>query len=491
MGEHTNFNGYSHGDLRRMVGSMDSGGVMSAADPWRRATATLKQIHTSLVTSTSDATTTWEGDSSDAFHTKMTELATHVQYVAAYTNDAAMTLELMSNAIAEAKSTMPEEPSFWSKAADAIGDTASAAAGNDDEDTKTAVTDEKKAQAVAVMNLLATRYRAATDYLKPPPKRFEEMGDVVASDSMGTAAVAAMIMGGGVGMAGGKGGNAGSVTSRVSGPVGSSAPPSPKASQQFRPTDPGIKGGMANPLPKSPSSTPYGPVTGLDGVTTAPKPGGSGPTGPGTTGHGSGGSGGGSSYGGGSGGTSTIGGGQLNGAKSGGGQLNGAKGGGGQLGGGSRAAGPFGGSARGGGSGLGQGVGGSGRAGGAFGAGGMQGAGGSATSGLGGGGLGGSQASRAAGGTGAGAGRMGGGTVGGAAGGGGGRSAFTEGGSGLGRSRGQAAGQGAAGQGGGAMPAANQTGKKKDQKEKRRPGYLVEDEETWASGKPSNPNVVD
>ncbi|MFI5533488.1 WXG100 family type VII secretion target [Kitasatospora sp. NPDC051853] len=462
MNDHTNFNDYSHGDLRRMVSSMDSGGVMSAADPWRRATATLKQIHTSLVTSTSDATTTWEGDTSDAFHAKMTELASHVQYVAAYTNDAAMTLELMSNAIAEAKNTMPEEPSFWSKASDAVGDTVSAAAGNNDEDTKTAVTDEKKAQAVAVMNLLATRYRAATDYLKPPPKRFEDMREVVASDSMGTAAVAAMIMGGGMGFAGGQGGGSTSVRSRVSGPSGSSAPSSPKAAAVVRPTDPGIKGGTANPLPKAPSSTPYGPGTGLDGVTTAPKTGVSNPTGLANPGHGTGGSGGSSSGG----VTGAIGGGQLNGSRNGGGQSGGT----------AKTGGLFGDAAKGGGSGLGQGAG---RASGAFGAGGMQ------SGGASGGGIGGGQGGRAGGA----AGRAGGGAFGGSA--GGGRGAFTEGGSGLGRSRGQA-GQGGAGQGvGGAAHGANQAGKKKDQKEKRRPDYLVEDEETWASGKPSNPNVVD
>ncbi|MGW4646065.1 WXG100 family type VII secretion target [Kitasatospora sp. NPDC004289] len=467
MNEHTNFDNYSHAELRRMVGSMDSGGVMSAADPWRRATVALKQIHNSLATSTSDATSTWEGDTSDAFESKMTVLADRVRYVAAYTNDAALTLEMMSSAIAEAKSTMPEEPGFWSKAADAVGDTASSAMGNEDEDTKTAITDEKKAQAVAVMNLLATRYRAASDYLKPPPKRIEDMKEIVSSDSMGTAAFSAMIMGGGMGFASSQSSGTATLRSRTSGPTGTAGVQSPKSVPPSRPTDPGIKGGTANPMPKPPSPNPYGPGTGIDGATVAPKPGTYGPGSQGISGPGAGGGGGGigSSSGNGS---NTFGGGQLNATKNGGGQF-GAAGVGG----------PSGNSARGGGSGIGQGAGGAGRGGGAFGAGGMQGGGASA------GGLGGGQAGRA----GAGAGRMGGGTVGGSVGGAGGRGAFTEGGSGLGRGRGQA-GQGAAGQGGG-MHGANSAGKKKDEKEKRRPDYLVEDEETWASGKPSNPNVVD
>ncbi|GAA3054167.1 hypothetical protein GCM10020229_77330 [Kitasatospora albolonga] len=470
MNEHTNFDGYSHSELRRMVGSMDSGGVMAAADPWRRATVALKQIHNALVTSTGDATTSWEGETSTAFEAKMTTLANQVRYVAAYTNDAALTLEMMSEAIAEAKSTMPEEPSFWSKAADAVGDTASAAMGSDDEDTKTAVTDEKKAQAVAVMNLLATRYRAATNYLKPPPARIDDMVETVSSDSMGTAAFSAMIMGGGVGFASGKSSGSTVLGARSGAPAtGQAGVKSPKSVQPSRPTDPGIKGGTANPIPKSPSPTPYGPGTGIDGVTTAPKPGTSSPSSPVISGTGTGGSGTGASSSSGPGGGSTLGGAHIGGTKSGGGQ--------------------FGDSARGVGGGLGRGAGGASRGGSAFGAGGMQGGGGSA-GGLGGGsGLGGGRAGRA----GAGAGRMGGGTVGGAAGSGaGGRGAFTEGGSGLGRSRGgQAGGQGAAGQGGGAVHGANQAAKKKDQKDKRRPDYLVEDEETWATGKPSNPNVVD
>ncbi|MFD0572135.1 WXG100 family type VII secretion target [Kitasatospora gansuensis] len=128
MSDFTNFNGYSHGDLRRMVNSMDSGGIMSAADPWRRATDTLKQIRTSLTTASGDATASWEGSTSEAFHTKMTKLAASINNAAAYANDAAVTLELMSAAIDEAKRTMPEEPSFWSKAADAVGDTVASAA---------------------------------------------------------------------------------------------------------------------------------------------------------------------------------------------------------------------------------------------------------------------------------------------------------------------------------------------------------------------------
>ncbi|OKJ06108.1 hypothetical protein AMK19_24390 [Kitasatospora sp. CB01950] len=77
--------------------------------------------------------------------------------------------------------------------------------------------------------------------------------------------------------------------------------------------------------------------------------------------------------------------------------------------------------------------------------------------------------------------------------------AFTEGGSGIGRNRfgqggagGQAGGpgQGGAGQGGG-MGGHGQAGKKDKKRGKDRPDYLVEDEETWASGDQVNPNVVE
>ncbi|MGW2399797.1 PPE domain-containing protein [Kitasatospora sp. NPDC001664] len=458
MNQHTNFNDYSHADLRRMVGSMDSGGVMSAADPWRRATDTLKQIQQSLATSAGDATTSWEGDTSDAFHAKMTRLAESINTAAAYANDAAITLEMMSSAIDEAKRTMPEEPSFWSKAADAIGDTASSAVGNEDEDTKTAISDEKKTQAVAVMNLLATRYRAATSYMKPPIVRspIEDIVDVPSpGDSMGSAAISALLLGGGMGARAGKEYGSSSTTGVRSsgGPVGG-APKSPKVITPG-PTDPGIKGGTANPAPKPASPVITSPGTGLDGTGVINRPGTGGPGGPVAGGHG-GGTGGLSGGAAGGQGGITVGGSASNGGIR-------ATAGGSGIG----ARGTFSGD---GGRGLG------GARGGAFGAGGMSG--GAAGGSVGGGAVGGGSRQ---------VGRSG-GVVGGAAPGQGSKGAFTEGGSGLGRARGQSA-QGAGGQGG--FPGANQAAKKKEKQEGKRPDYLVEDEETWATGRPANPNVVD
>ncbi|MFJ9522189.1 WXG100 family type VII secretion target [Kitasatospora sp. NPDC101801] len=458
MSEYTNFNGYSHGDLRRMVGSMDSGGIMSAADPWRRASDTLKQIRTSLTTASSDATTTWEGSSSEAFQTRMTKLATSINNVAAYANDAAVTLELMSGAIDEAKRTMPEEPGFWSKAADAIGDTAASATGTDNEDTRTAVTDEKKAQAVAVMNLLATRYRTATDYLKPPSRgRVEDWDSIPPPDSSGPAVLSSLIMGTGLGFAGANSGGGASVKTRATGSVSPPGVQPPKKAQPSGPTDPGIKGGTANPPPKPQSPAPFGSGTGIDGVAVGPKPAGS-ASAP-STGHSAG-------PGTGAGPTGNLGGSGVIGGSSGGtpkgssGGFNGTRGSGDSD--FRRAT-----------------AGSAGRGSGAFGASGMQGA-----------GAGGSGSGGSSGGAGSSAARRAGGTEGAVGSGAGGRGAFTEGGSGLGRGRAQA-GQ-AAGASGGGMPGTAQSGKKdKDKNGKRRPDFLVEDEETWAVGQPTNPNVVE
>ncbi|WP_162257936.1 MULTISPECIES: WXG100 family type VII secretion target [unclassified Kitasatospora] len=457
MSEYTNFNGYSHGDLRRMVGGMDSGGIMSAADPWRRASDTLKQIRTALTTASSDAVTTWEGATSEAFHTKMTKLATSINNVAAYANDAAVTLELMSGAIDEAKRTMPEEPGFWSKAADAVGDTAASAAGTDNEDTRTAVTDEKKAQAVAVMNLLATRYRTATDYLKPPSRgRIEDWDSIPAPDSSGPAAFSSLIMGAGVGFAGANSSSGAAVQSRSTSSVGATGSQPPKKFQPSGPTDPGIKGGTANPLPKPQSPGSFGPGTGIDGVVAGTKPTGNAPR---SSGGYNGGPGTGAGSGSNLGGTGVIGG-SSGGTPKGSGGFSGAR---------SAAD-----------SDLRRAPAGSaGRGSGAFGASGMPGA-----------GAGGSAAGGATGGAGSSAARRAGGTAGAVGSGGTGRGSFTEGGSGLGRGRAQAGQTGGAA--GGGMPGAAQPGKKdKDKNGKSRPDYLVEDEDTWAVGQPTNPNVVE
>ncbi|MFD7644196.1 WXG100 family type VII secretion target [Kitasatospora sp. NPDC059795] len=483
MTEMTNFTAYSHGQMRTMVQSMDSGAVMAAADPWRRATSTLKQIRTALNTAAADTSDSWQGDTSNAFYSRMTELANSVNNVAAYSNDAANALEMMSEAIDKAKRDMPEEPGFWDKVGDAVSDTAQQTVGIDNEDTRTAVADSRKQEAVTVMQTLAASYRATTSYLKPPPPRLEDSKDLTPPDNGGASALGALIMGVGAGLSGPNGAGAtGSSGSRVSGQksVNSRTPQAPKLQPVVvRPTDAGISGGTANPVPQ-----PKGPGTGIDGT-----PGGNGGV---------------------RGGTGTIGG------TGGAGGVHGPSGGGlGTTGGASGGLGVGGGAGGllGGGSGIGTSrvgfTGNSASKAGTFGSGGLGGSsgpgGGAGTGGMGaraGGGLG---SGGAGGGTGIGA--RSGGNLAGKAGGvigetthanAGGR-AFTEGGSGIGRNRfgqggagGQAGGpgQGGAGQGGG-MGGHGQAGKKDKKRGKDRPDYLVEDEETWASGDQVNPNVVE
>ncbi|MEU9128551.1 hypothetical protein AB0D08_10630 [Kitasatospora sp. NPDC048540] len=477
MTNYTNFHDYSHGDLRQMVQSMDSGGVMAASDPWRKATETLKQIRTALNTASADATSSWEGSTSSAFYSKMTKLANAVNNAAAYANDAAAAMQMMSEAIDTAKRDMPEEPSWLDKAGDAIGDSIEATVGVDDEDTRTTITDEKKAQAVAVMETLSSKYRATTAYLKPPQKITvsNDVEDLEPPDSSGPAALGALIMGGGMGFAG-AGQSRGGVapTARSTGPALGGSPASPKASPAG-PTDPGIKGGTANPQVKQPANVPSGPGTGIDGVHlgtggarggATPSVGGGWGTG---SGHGvSGESGGGivgglGVRGGTSGGTAAVGGGGLTGGQKGTAGTSGANSGPG------RGSGSAGGSGRSGAS--------------AFGAGGMENQKGLGSGAGGGAGAGGDHR------TGSGLARKGGGLVGETGKGGTGRQAFTEGGSGLGRSRTQGA-SGAAGAGNG-IPDGTKAGKKEKKQAKERPDYLVEDEETWASGARVNPDVVE
>ncbi|MDH6126656.1 WXG100 family type VII secretion target [Kitasatospora sp. GP82] len=460
MSDFTNFNGYSHGDMRRMVQSMDSGGVMSASDPWRKAAATLKQIRTALNTASGDATSSWEGATSDAFYSKMTKLANSVNNVAAYANDAAVTLQMMSEAIDQAKHDMPEEPDFLDKVGDAISDTAKSAVGVDNEDTRTTVADAKKAQAVAVMETLAAKYRAGSANLKPPRPGIDDPTDIPPPDSSGAEAISGLFVGAGMGLAGAAG-NTGDAQSspRSSSSRSGHSPESPRP-VAVAPTDPGIRGGTANPAPHAPSPGNVGPGTGIDGGVTMPKAGGvgGGPLAPGG--------------GGGATGTSGI---------PGGGGFSGVVGGG--LGGGGLAggakAGASGGRGASGRSALGAEGGGSAvRGGGAFGAGGMRGADG---------GVGG-----AAGGArpGQGLGKRSGGAAGEAGSGGAGRRSFTEGGSGIGRSRAQAGQTGPGGAGHG-MPGGGKAGKKDKKKGGERPDYLVEDAETWVSEEKANPNVVE
>ncbi|MFG2823452.1 hypothetical protein ACGFX4_29010 [Kitasatospora sp. NPDC048365] len=459
----TNFHDYSHGQMRGMLDSMQSGAIMSASDPWRNASATLKDIHGALNTASADAVSSWDGTTSTAFHGRMTYLAALVNDAAAYANDAANAMDLASQAIEDAKSQMPEEPSFWDKAGDALSDTAKGAVGVEDEDTRTTITDARKAEAAAVMQTLAVRFTAAKNSMKPPQITIDDPPKLTPHDPSGAEAIGAMIMGGGMGFVGGSRPTTGtSSTGRASGPSGRLAPQAPRVIGAGGPTDSGIKGGTANPAPR-----PKGPSTGIDGTHlggTGTLPGsntGNHPTGPGGL---QGGSGGGQGHGGGGLGPATSGGGAT-----------GVKGGG--------ANGPVGGSGARGGAGSNSGRGGPGsnaaRAG-TFGAGGMgeggRGAGAGAKGGAGGR---------------SGLVSKGGGVVGEASAGRAGGRTFTEGGSGIGRGRGgQAAGQGAGGQGHGAM-GQGQAGKKDKKQGKDRPDYLVEDEETWASGDQVNPNVVE
>ncbi|MCX5212692.1 WXG100 family type VII secretion target [Kitasatospora sp. NBC_00240] len=478
----TDFNSYSHGSLRSMVQAMNSGEVMSASDPWRRAADTLKAIHTSLQSTSGEAALDWEGSSSDAFYSKMTKLANNINNTASYAQDAAETLKHMAQAIDQAKKTMPEEPGLWDQFTDGFGDTVSATFGGDDEDTKTAVTDEKKAQAVAVMQILARKYQAATPVLKSPRDRFDESGEIVAPGDPTGAAIVGLIAGAGLGTVGSNGSGSGGSGSRSSQsrPGGTSVAPTPKAPKTnvaVAPADPAIKGGSAQPAPKPPTPANFGPGTGIDGAVLAPSPAGSGTgssnlggTGAGGTGTGHAGSGG-------------LSGGVPQGGLGGIGTGNKTQGGGtGSLSGGQNKAGAVGREFGRGGTGSGAARGGS-----AFGAGGMN------EGGFGGGrgaagGRGGASAVRRSGGVAGQSTGMGAGS---------GRKAFTEGGSGLGaRARVQAehgagpqGGKGAQGQG---MPLSDAQRRKKDrEKGSKRPDYLVEDEETWVSGQHSNPNVVE
>ncbi|WP_425268898.1 WXG100 family type VII secretion target [Kitasatospora cheerisanensis] len=261
----TNFYSYSHGQMRDMVQSMDSGSVMAAADPWRRATNTLKQIRTALNTAAADASDSWQGDTSNAFYSRMTTLANSVNNVAAYANDAAGALEMMSEAIDKAKRDMPEEPGLLDKVGDAISDTAQQSVGIDNEETRTAVADSRKQEAVTVMQTLAASYRATTSYLKPPQAgRGDGDRELSPPDNGGTGALGALIAGIGTGLVQGSAGTGGSSGSQASGQrsVTSRTPQAPKLQPVvIRPTDAGISGGTANPLPQ-----PKGPGTGIDGI---------------------------------------------------------------------------------------------------------------------------------------------------------------------------------------------------------------------------------
>ncbi|MEV6972453.1 hypothetical protein [Kitasatospora sp. NPDC093806] len=489
-----------------MAQALNPGEVMAAADPWRRAADTLKAIRATLTRASTEAATSWEGTTSDAFHTRMLHLATTINTTASYANDAANTLKAVSEAIAKAKRDMPEEPSGWEQLKDGVGDTFSSLFGADDEDARTDLANQKKLEAATVMQTLAMHYRTAAPMLKPPPpppppgqppyKGKDEATDVSGAADSGAAAplVSAMMAGSGYVGGGSAPSGTGAPTSRAGGTGGGAAPKVATVAAPPVASDPGIKGGVAQAAPKSPKVANYGPgvaphgvSAGIDGMSpTPPVAPGSGQQGPNP-------------------GTSPNGFGPL------GGPAPAGSGGAPQVGEGPSASRAFGepgllpGRATATGSGIpgkvppggggeawgGRAVRGAGEAPGAGAArgGGQFGAGAAFPGEAGVGGRGG--AARPGKGTSNGPGHVGGE---GAKAGGGPRQVFTEGGSGLGgrgRGRPEQAATSANGVGMG-MPfgGAQQRGREKDGRGKR-PDYLVEDEETWASDKPANPNVVE
>ncbi|MFE2107867.1 PPE domain-containing protein [Kitasatospora sp. NPDC059463] len=507
---YTDFGAYSHAELRRMVQALNPGEVMAAADPWRRAADTLKAIRATLTRASTEAATSWEGSTSDAFHARMLHLAATINTTASYANDAANTLKAVSEAMAKAKRDMPEEPSGWAQVKDGVSDTVSSLFGADDEDSRTAIADQRKGEAATVLQTLAMHYRTATPMLKPPPPPGQppkpgasnpvdditEPGDAGAS---GYAAVGGFLSGVGVGNVG-TGAvpvsrpREGAVASpRSGGAEGRSNPqgPSPSLSKTpSAPSDPGVKGGVALPPPKAVPAK-FGAGTVVDGTAAVPTPAAS--VGSGTSILGSPGSGGSqplphspvvqpvAPQGGPGGGSS-----QPNGIP----QSFGSVGRQGQVPGAgwSGQAGPE--VVRGGREGA-PGRAGAGRSGAIFGAEGMPGAGSGSV---------GAGSVRGRGGAEGAAGHPGGTVVGigdrsGKS--GGGKQAFTEGGSGLG-ARGRIRPEtGAAGSGGPLtqtpmVPLGSaDRGRKDDEKRRARPDYLVEDEETWVSDEPVNPNVVE
>ncbi|OKI01689.1 hypothetical protein AMK13_30880 [Streptomyces sp. CB02056] len=474
---YTDFTKYSHAQLRTMAQALDPGAVMAAGDPWRKAADTLKQIRQTLTKASTEAATSWEGTTSDAFHTRMLTLAASINNAAAYANDAANTLHNTSEAMAKAKRDMPEEPGNWDKVKDTVGD---ALFGDDDEHIPLA--DRKKAEAAAIMQTLAMHYRVATPALKPPPmtnQRVDKPVEQGSQDDPGNAAaMAAAVMSGTSLGAGGTSAR----TAPAPGPQRpqSSQPPMAAGSSARNAavaTDSGIKGGTAQALSKPSSTVGRGPEAGISG-TPVSRPSGSVPTPP----------------------TSGT---QTSGLST--GPVTGPVTGPAPTGGGQTVVGPAGPTAQnpvalpGIGNGR-PGYGGSGstsgetpvqgvspRAGRA-----VAGGGGEVNPGFGAGGRGATGGKQ----TGAPQGRPG-GSVRGATppdAGAHGKQAFTEGGSGLGvrnRLRGESGVAGANGMSPGIPLTGTQGRKKEREKDGKRPDYLVEDEETWASDKPTNPNVVE
>ncbi|MFF3004462.1 hypothetical protein ACFVTF_16825 [Kitasatospora sp. NPDC057940] len=255
---YTDFTTYSHAQLRAMAQALNPGEVMAAGDPWRHAADTLKAIRATLTRASTEAAVTWEGTTSDAFHTRMLHLADSINNAASYANDAANTLHNMSEAIAKAKRDMPEEPSTWEKVKDTVGDGVSSVFGGDDEHIP--VADRRKAEAATVMQTLAMHYRIATPTLKPPPPpgtpakspvRNEDRDAPTNSEPDGSAAAAGAAMAGAVV----SGDRVASARGAGSAPqarksVGKSTAPRSNVIRTVVPTDAGIRGGTAQVEPK-------------------------------------------------------------------------------------------------------------------------------------------------------------------------------------------------------------------------------------------------
>ncbi|GAB7182898.1 hypothetical protein ATKI12_2729 [Kitasatospora sp. Ki12] len=281
---YTDFTKYSHAQLRTMAQALDPGAVMAAGDPWRTASDTLKQIRLTLTKASTEAATTWEGTTSDAFHTRMLNLAASINNAAAYANDAANILHSVSEAMAKAKREMPEEPGNWDKFKDTVGDGVSAVFGDGDDD-HIPIADRKKAEAAAIMQTLAMHYRIATPALKAPPLNLRPPNDDVHDvgpqpDASGAAAAAAAMVSG---TSFGAGGTAPRSTA-VPAPQRPKPPQTPmvagsKAKSAAVPTDAGIKGGTAQAPTKPSNATSRGSDSGISG-TPLSRPGGSVPSTP-------------------------------------------------------------------------------------------------------------------------------------------------------------------------------------------------------------------
>ncbi|MGA5820634.1 PPE domain-containing protein [Kitasatospora sp. NPDC094028] len=261
---YTNFHDFSHADLRKMAQALDPGAVMAAGDPWHKAAAALKDIRQRLNRFSGEAIDSWEGATSDAFHARMLDLANKINTAAAYAQDAGNALHDMSEAMAKAKRDMPEEPGWWDQRKDDVG-------GLFSDDDHIRVVDRKKAEAVEVMQTLAMHYRVSTTALKVPPPlgtqgKYDDVRDAGSqADPSGAAAAAAAV----VSSAGATGtpmrAERSPAPQRSTPPVASKAKTVAARSASV-PTDSGIKGGTAQAPPKPSGSGSRVPAAGISGT---------------------------------------------------------------------------------------------------------------------------------------------------------------------------------------------------------------------------------